>query len=263
MNKMSPYVTKVFLPMHLLGVIALTILITQFSWWMLPAIWLGWFVTGCLGAEIGLHRLYSHKAFPVRSKAVRWVIGWASCMSGQWSPVFWAALHRGYHHQSGDTPRDIHSPVNGNWHAFVGWYFTLKDNDVRLSYARDLIRDPMHVFLHKHYMSIFWVSILVLWLVMGTKLFLIATVIPVLLAMYQENLVNLVCHKNWFGYRNFDTNDKSVNIYPLGLIIWGQGFHNNHHAKPSNYDFGVKPSEIDLCRWVVPSIMWVDRRFHA
>ncbi len=258
--KLSPHVRWIIIPMHLLGLVALWMLITQFSWWMIPAIWLGWFVTGCLGAEIGLHRLFSHNAFKLTSKPLRWFIGWASCMAGQWSPIFWTSLHRGYHHPSCDTDRDIHSPVHGNWHAYMGWMFTLKETDVNLGFAKDLVRDPMHVFLHKRYREVFWASI-ILALLLTPKVTLIAVVLPVLLAMHQENIVNLLCHIGTpFGYRNFEINDHSVNIYPLGLLIWGQGFHNNHHAKPNRYDFGVKPFEIDVCRWVVPFLVWADKK---
>ena len=255
---LSPHVRCVVLPMHLLGLLALVVLITQFSWWMLPAIWLGWFVTGCLGAEIGLHRLFTHNAFPLHSRPLRWLLGWAACMSGQWSPIFWTALHRGYHHPSCDTERDIHSPIHGRWTAFMGWMFTLKPTDVNLGYAKDLVRDPMQQFFHQNYLKVFWGTMLVC-LMFGIQGFLIAAVLPVLLAMHQENIVNLCCHiDSWCSYRNFNTKDRSVNILPLGLLTWGQGFHNNHHAKPNRYDFGVKPYEIDVCRWVVPALMWMD-----
>lgn len=265
MRDLSPHVRWIVIPMHLLGIAALVILALHFQWWMLPAIWAGWFVTGCLGAEIGLHRLYSHRAFPLRSRPLRWLLGWCACMAGQWSPIFWAAMHRGYHHPSCDTERDIHSPVHGRWHAYMGWMVSLRETDVQLRYARDLISDPLHQFLHRHYLTIFWGSLLALLALLAMVGWALSplVILPVLLAMHQENLVNLLCHLPTPGsYRNFDIADHSVNIYPLGLLIWGQGFHNNHHARPKHYNFGYRPYEFDLCRWVVPALVWLDQRFH-
>lgn len=260
MTKYSPHVKWVVLPMHLLGVAAIWTLVTQFSWWMLPAIWLAWFVTGCLGTEIGLHRLFSHNAFKLSSKPLRWLLGWAACMGGQWSPIWWAALHQGYHHPGCDTVRDIHSPIHGKWHAYMGWMCNPNGVAVDMRFAKHLVHDPMQQFLHKNYLKVFWGTLTILFAVLTFKLFLICAVLPVLLAMHQENIVNLFCHTDsWFGYRNFEITDRSVNIYPLGLLFWGQGFHNNHHAKPHDYNFGVKPSEIDICRWVVPLLKCIDK----
>ncbi len=260
MSDRSPYFSALLIPMHFFGVIAILTLLFSFSWWMLPAIFFSWFITGCIGTEIGLHRLYSHNAFEIKSKSMKWFMGLVSCMGGQWSPVFWAALHRGYHHPSSDTVRDIHSPIHGKWQAYMGWTYSLKHKDVNLGYAKDLLRDPMHRFLHKNYIEIFWAIILFFLLILRLKVFFIAVIIPILLAMHQENLINVVCHKTSLGYRNFDTNDKSTNIYLLGLLLWGQGFHNNHHAKPNRYDFGIKKGEIDICRWVVPALIWIDNK---
>lgn len=258
--RFSPPLISIIIPIHVLGILALYFLIWHFSWWYLPVIWLGWFVTGCLGTEIGLHRLFSHNAFSLKSTPLRWFLGWAACMAGQWSPLFWAALHRGYHHPGCDTERDIHSPVRGKWNAYMGWMSSLQESEVNLLRAKYLASDPMHQFLHKHYTKVFWISLSILWLGLGTQWFLIGAVLPVLLAMHQVNIVNLFCHiATPFGYRNFETADKSMNIYVLGLLFWGEGFHNNHHAKPDRYNFGIRSNEIDVCRWVVPALVLLDR----
>jgi fatty-acid desaturase len=253
----SPHVRYILVPIHILGVMAL--FCTHYNWIDILYIWLAWFITGGIGTEVGLHRLYSHKSFLIKSKIMKWGVGWAACMGGQWSPIFWAALHRGYHHPGCDTNKDLHSPIHGKWQAYSGWLFDLKDNDVNLSYVKDLIIDPIQQILHKHYLKIFW-STLTIFFIINIHLFFVM-VIGVLLAIHQENIVNLFCHiKSRLAYRNFETNDNSVNIYILGLLFWGQGFHNNHHAKPNRYDFGIKFTEIDICRWIVPAIVWIDNR---
>jgi stearoyl-CoA desaturase (delta-9 desaturase) len=42
--------------------------------------------------------------------------------------------------------------------------------------------------------------------------------------------VNSICHA--FGKREFETNDRSRNEWAVGLLAFGEGWHNNHHAFP-------------------------------
>ena len=42
--------------------------------------------------------------------------------------------------------------------------------------------------------------------------------------------INTLTHM--FGYRNHDTNDNPTNIFTLGILMWGEGWHNNHHVDP-------------------------------
>jgi stearoyl-CoA desaturase (delta-9 desaturase) len=48
------------------------------------------------------------------------------------------------------------------------------------------------------------------------------------------------------GYRNFETNDASTNMLPVGLLIGGEELHNNHHAFPTSAKFSVRPWEFDI-----------------
>ena len=51
---------------------------------------------------------------------------------------------------------------------------------------------------------------------------------------------------HWFGYRNTNTNDKSTNIVPIGLIIGGEELHNNHHKNPASTKLSEKWFEFDI-----------------
>jgi stearoyl-CoA desaturase (delta-9 desaturase) len=71
-------------------------------------------------------------------------------------------------------------------------------------------------------------------------------------SLVQDNLVNSLCHLTRVGYANFDVGDRSRNFWLLGYFGWGQGWHNNHHALPAKFDFGVKWWEFDPCRLWLP-----------
>ena len=57
-------------------------------------------------------------------------------------------------------------------------------------------------------------------------------------------IINGVCHAK--GYRNFDTNDASTNLWRWGLFLAGEELHNNHHAFPTSARFALRPGEGDI-----------------
>jgi stearoyl-CoA desaturase (delta-9 desaturase) len=48
------------------------------------------------------------------------------------------------------------------------------------------------------------------------------------------------------GYRNYNTNDNSRNIFPLGILFAGEELHNNHHQSPYSLCLKRKWFEFDL-----------------
>ena len=57
-------------------------------------------------------------------------------------------------------------------------------------------------------------------------------------------VINGLCHAK--GYRNFETDDASTNLWPIGLFVAGEELHNNHHAFPTSARFSMRPHEIDM-----------------
>ena len=64
---------------------------------------------------------------------------------------------------------------------------------------------------------------------------------------FAAGVINGLGH--YFGYRNFNTKDKSRNIFPIGIIIGGEELHNGHHNKPASPKFSSKWYELDI-GWV-------------
>ena len=63
---------------------------------------------------------------------------------------------------------------------------------------------------------------------------------PVLAA----GVINGLSHAT--GYRNFETDDASTNLWPIAVFVAGEELHNNHHAFPSSAKFSQRPWEVDL-----------------
>lgn len=51
---------------------------------------------------------------------------------------------------------------------------------------------------------------------------------------------------HYLGYRNFEVNDTSTNIFPLGILIGGEELHNNHHAFPMSAKLSTQWYEFDI-----------------
>ena len=61
---------------------------------------------------------------------------------------------------------------------------------------------------------------------------------------WAAGVINGIGH--YYGYRNYDTKDKSTNIIPWGTIIGGEELHNNHHGEPGNPKLSRKWLEFDI-----------------
>jgi stearoyl-CoA desaturase (delta-9 desaturase) len=57
-------------------------------------------------------------------------------------------------------------------------------------------------------------------------------------------IINGIGH--YWGYRNYDCEDASRNISPIGLIIGGEELHNNHHTYATSAKLSSKWYEFDI-----------------
>jgi stearoyl-CoA desaturase (delta-9 desaturase) len=61
--------------------------------------------------------------------------------------------------------------------------------------------------------------------------------------------VNSICHT--FGGRMFETKDMSRNNLIVGLLAFGEGWHNNHHAFPNSAFHGMRWWQIDTSAYLI------------
>jgi fatty-acid desaturase len=247
------YFGFIVLPITVLGIMAIASMILTSSYSWLLATFTFWVLLSGFGIATGFHRVFSHNCYEPRPVLDNLLLYFGS-LACQSSSLTWVATHMGYHHPYADREKDLHSPLKGFWHAFMGWTFRVNQQNVNHKYAVKLMRRKNHVFVHKHYFSVVWGSILMFLLVFGWKFVLYGYCIAAFISILQDNLVNVLGHCPKLGYRNFDTDDRSSNFAPLGYLGWGQGWHNNHHYYPQRFNFGVKWWELDLCIIFLPLI---------
>lgn len=248
-NKISKNLTEVHnlwvitIPTIILGCISTYYFISEFDITKLLYFLLGYFFINIVGVTLGLHRYFSHKSFKT-NKWIERLFLLCSTWSGQGSPVWWVALHRGYHHRSSDTLKDFHSPLHGFWHSFILWMFRIKPDAVSFRYSVDMLKNKEVVWVSTHYTKIWLISNLI-FILIDTNLFLYFSMMASFITLITYNITNSLNHWRSLGYTNFQTKDNSTNVPWLFFLVLGECWHNNHHARPGNYYFGQKWWEID------------------
>ena len=118
--------------------------------WILGFVYM--MVTG-LAITAGYHRLFSHRTYetvwPV--KLFFLLFGAAAFQN---SALKWSADHRD-HHKDVDTDNDPYNIKKGFWYAHIGWVFLKEPEGFnRFDRAKDLLRDKLVMWQHRHYMTI-------------------------------------------------------------------------------------------------------------
>jgi sn-2 palmitoyl-lipid 9-desaturase len=222
-----------------------------FSWPAVGAFFLLHWLTGSIGICLGFHRFLSHKSMKLAWPA-RFFTMLCGVLSGEGTPLTWAATHR-LHHQRSDQTGDPHSPLDGPWWSHMWWMLVYRTSAERNAlfnrYAPDLMNDRLMVMFEKTYILWHFALMGVLYAVGGWPMLLWGFCLR-MVAMYHGTwFVNSATHI--WGYRNYQTRDESRNLWWVAVLSYGEGWHNNHHAHPHTARAGHRWWELDPTFWSV------------
>ncbi len=214
--------------------------------WLDLALLVGFYTLTALGVTVGFHRMLTHRSFRPHP-ALKFLFLVLGSMSLEGAAVEWAATHT-KHHAKSDREGDPHSPVEGFFHAHVGWLFKNRMADPAV-YTPHLLQDPIVMFVSRTFL--FWVilSLLVPFAIGGWWGLLWGGLVRIFLAHHVTWSVNSICHT--FGKREFETTDQSRNEWVVGLLAFGEGWHNNHHAFPRSAFHGLHWWQFDLSGYII------------
>jgi stearoyl-CoA desaturase (Delta-9 desaturase) len=201
----------------------------------------------------GLHRYFAHKSFRT-SRAFQFVLAlMAACFFGD--AIEFTAKHR-WHHRYSDGRNDLHSPVHGFWQCWIGHMMEnrLTKEDV-FRMTPDLTRFPELVWLHRFWFAPGMAAATLFLVLGGYRMFACAYCLAFLVGMHGPSAVNYFCHKG--RRRNFETGDASSNSIILGVLFFGEGWHNNHHYYPSVARSGFFWYELDGIYWLLKALSWI------
>jgi stearoyl-CoA desaturase (delta-9 desaturase) len=194
-------------------------------------------IKGTIASAV-IHRRLSHKSYNM-NKYLEYFLATIAVAGTNASPISWVAVHRQHHHYA-DQPNDPHSPL----HIPIQKIMLSRFDNINLLYAKDLLKSKFYYVLHKWH----WVSTLVVIAILyciDPRAIIYAWLIPIFLQTFSGSFVNIANHSK-LGYRNYDTSDTSYNNILMGYLLFGEGWHNNHHNNPTNPNFGQKWWEFDL-----------------
>jgi stearoyl-CoA desaturase (delta-9 desaturase) len=199
-----------------------------------------------IGITIGYHRMLTHRSFEAHP-IVRFIFLALGSIAVEGPAIEWASTHI-KHHATTDTDEDPHSPLQGFFHAHVGWIVYGEKADPS-TYGKWLLKDPIVMFVSKTF--VFWVVLgfVIPYLIGGWTGVLWGGLVRVFFTHHVTWSVNSVCHT--FGRRMFDTSDMSRNQWLVGLLAFGEGWHNNHHAFPRSAFHGLRWWQFDLSAYII------------
>jgi fatty-acid desaturase len=244
-----------------LGVVhaAALVLGILFFTWQGAILAIALYLVNGLGVTVGYHRRLTHQSFD----APPWmdkVLAVAGLLSGEGPPVFWVAHHR-QHHKYSDAPGDPHSPNDGFWWAHWLWLLPRRDRTalgaLYRRWAPDLLKSPFYRRLEDTYL--YWhagfAALLFAagWIAgswrMAMSFLAYGFFVRMVVVLHTTWMVNSITH-TW-GYRNYETGDRSRNNPLVAAVTIGEGWHNNHHHDQAAANHGHRWWEVDVSFLVI------------
>lgn len=219
------------------------------------------FFTG-MSITAGYHRLWSHKTYDAHP-VVRFVLAVGGAMALQNSILHWSSDHRIHHRHVDDNDKDPYSAKRGLWFAHIGWmlreYQAKRYDDY--NNCRDLQKDKIVMWQHKHYLAIvlvanFGITGLLGWLngdVMG--MILIAGVCRLVLVHHVTFFINSLAH--FWGSQPYTDGNTARDNGVLAFFTFGEGYHNYHHIFEYDYRNGIKWWQYDPTKWLIRGLSYV------
>ncbi|MEJ6393634.1 acyl-CoA desaturase [Gymnodinialimonas sp. 2305UL16-5] len=217
-------------------------------------------LTLCLGHSVGMHRLLIHRSFA----APRWLeytLVYLGTLVGMAGPVGMFRIHeiRDWQQQQPDchsfAKHDVGFWCDALWQMHCE---QVLDHPPKLHIEAHVTEDPFYQWLEATWR---WQQ-----LPLAIALYAMGGVGFVLWGIGLRIAVSLAGH--WVtvhfahtrGDRPFVDDGIAVdgrNLPALGLVTFGEAFHNNHHAFPRSARMGHTARQLDPGWWVIRGLSWI------
>jgi stearoyl-CoA desaturase (delta-9 desaturase) len=197
---------------------------------------------------IFLHRCQAHRALELHPIISHFFRFWLWLTTGMVTKE-WAAIHR-KHHAKCETIDDPHSPqILGIGTVLARgaelYKYESRNQETLEKFGHGTPDDWLERNIYSKYS---WEGV-ALMLIIDVFLFgaigLTVWAVQMLwIPITAAGIINGIGH--FWGYRNYDCEDASRNIFPLGILIGGEELHNNHHTFATSAKLSSKWYEFDI-----------------
>ncbi|MCG7562209.1 MULTISPECIES: fatty acid desaturase [Pseudoalteromonas] len=210
----------------------------------------------------GYHRLWAHKAYDVHPvMQVFFALGGAFALQN--SALHWSSDHRIHHGQVDDPIKDPYAATRGFWYSHIGWMLRDYQGDSYGDYsnARDLQRNKIVMWQHKHYLKLVLLTNIGIPLLLGLMLgdiigmLLLAGVLRLVLSQHFTFFINSLAHI--WGKRPYTEKNTARDNGFLALLTYGEGYHNFHHIFASDYRNGIRWYHYDPTKWMIRGLSYL------
>lgn len=256
-------------PTTLMFVITTAITVVAVPWWGLThgfsaAAWVCAFLVLCaneISITAGYHRLWAHRTYEAHPILRLFLLVFGT-MAIQNSVLVWASGHRVHHRFVDDPDRDPYAATRGFWFSHIGWMVRYyPSGNIDFSGIRDLERDPMLAFQHRHYIPLvlltnFGIAALIGWAIgdfMGG--ILLVGFLRLIVSHHFTFFINSLAHM--FGKRPYTDENTARDNWWLAFLTFGEGYHNFHHIFAHDYRNGVRWWQWDPTKWFIAGLQFV------
>ncbi len=208
----------------------------------------------------GYHRMWSHKTYKAHP-VVRFIFALGGACALQNDVMHWASGHRRHHQYTDNNDHDPYSADRGFWFSHIGWIVrNYESGRVDFSGIKDIQRDPIAVWQHRHYLSLVLLMNIGLPALLGylhgdiVASLLLAGLLRLVLSQHVTYLINSIAHM--WGCQTYSDAGSARDNPLLALITYGEGYHNFHHTFQWDYRNGVRWFHFDPAKWLIHMLSW-------
>jgi len=219
--------------------------------WAALAWLLGSYAVRMFAITAGYHRYFSHRAFKT-SRAFQFVLALMGMTVAQQGPLWWAAHHRN-HHKFSDEPQDVHSPRQyGFWWAHAGWILSKRYNATHFERVADFAKYPELRFFNRHDVACLLGFAGLTYLLGGATGLVWGFFVSIVATWHATFCINSLAHV--WGSHPYATGDGSRNNPLLAVLVFGEGWHNNHHHYQRSARQGFRWWQLDISFYVLKAL---------
>ena len=204
----------------------------------------------------GYHRLWSHKTYQAHG-VIRFIYALGGAFALQNSILHWSSDHRIHHKHVDNNDVDPYSAKRGFWYSHIGWMLREYQAHRYNNYenVRDLQKDPIVMWQHKHYLLLTLAMNFGVPLLFGIlngdiiSSLLLVGFLRLVLSHHTTFFINSLAHI--WGKQTYTEKNTARDNGFLAFLTFGEGYHNFHHIFENDYRNGIKWYHFDPTKWMI------------